>query len=46
MVGEIGLSMTEFLDLYGPEQIEDGLLYAKDLKDRYTCLWLWYKYFA
>ena len=31
-----------------PEQlqkIKDAVLYAKDLKDRYTVLWLNYKYF-
>ena len=46
LVEEIGLSMTEFEELYGADVIADGILYAKDLKDRYTCLWLWYKYFA
>ncbi len=46
LVEEIGLSMTEFEELYGADGIADGILYAKDLKDRYTCLWLWYKYFA
>ena len=46
LVEEIGLSMPEFEELYGEEQISDGILYAKDLKDRCTCLWLWYKYFA
>ncbi|MBR3691371.1 MAG: sn-glycerol-1-phosphate dehydrogenase [Clostridia bacterium] len=46
LLSEIGLSMAEFETLYGRDHIADGLMYAKDLKDRYTCLWLWYKYFA
>lgn len=46
LVEEVGLSMPAFEELYGADQISDGILYAKDLKDRYTCLWLWYKYFA
>ena len=31
---------------YGKEKIADALLYAKDLKDRYSVLWLAYKYFS
>ena len=27
------------------KKIEDAVLYAKDLKDRYTVLWLYYNYF-
>ncbi len=36
----IGLNIHEFDAFYGKETIRDALLYAKDLKDRYTVLWL------
>lgn len=38
----VGLSYREFRGLYGEEKLEDALLYAKDLKDRYTVLWMYY----
>ena len=44
MVGRIGLDYEEFEKLYGREKIEDAVRYAKDLKDRYTVLWLAYQY--
>ena len=40
MVCAIGLDYQQFIDLYGREKIEDGILYGKDLKDRYSVLWL------
>ena len=45
MLSEIGLSYNDFIDFYGISKIKDAVLYAKDLKDRYTVLWLNYKYF-
>ena len=45
MLSEIGLSYDEFKEFYGSEKINDAILFAKDLKDRYTVLWLNYKYF-
>lgn len=45
MISEIGLSYDEFIAFYGLQKINDAILYAKDLKDRYTVLWLYYKYF-
>lgn len=45
MLSEIGLSYDDFKDFYGLEKINDAIFYAKDLKDRYTVLWLNYKYF-
>ncbi|MBR1969645.1 MAG: sn-glycerol-1-phosphate dehydrogenase [Clostridia bacterium] len=42
---EIGLSYDDFIEFYGKNKINDAVLYAKDLKDRYTVLWLNYKYF-
>lgn len=45
MVEAIGLDYQEFVNLYGQDKIHDGILYAKDLKDRYSVLWLYYEFF-
>ena len=37
-----GLQIVDFEQAYSPEKIQNALLYAKDLKDRYTVLWLYY----
>lgn len=44
IVKGIGLDYGEFEALYGKEKLADAVLYAKDLKDRYTVLWLAYQY--
>ncbi len=44
MVKRIGLDYNEFVKLYGQKKIDDAVLYAKDLKDRYSVLWLAYMY--
>jgi len=36
----VGLDMAVFEELYGSEKIQQALLFAKDLKDRYSVLWL------
>lgn len=41
-VAAIGLDMEKFKRFYGKETIREATLYAKDLKDRYTVLWLSY----
>ncbi len=41
-----GIDIREFYDLYGAEKINNAVLYAKDLKDRYTVLWLYYDLFG
>jgi len=41
-VNAIGLDIKEFAKFYGDKTISDALVYAKDLKDRYTVLWLSY----
>ncbi len=41
-----GMDYSEFEKFYGKEVIEDSVLYAKDLKDRYTVLWLYFTLFA
>lgn len=40
MLSLVELDMDEFYSLYGTKKINDAILYAKDLKDRYTVLWL------
>jgi len=38
----VGLDIFEFEKMYGSDKIKDAILYAKDLKDRYSVLWLYY----
>ena len=38
----IDMDINEFEKLYGTEKIEDALKFGKDLKDRYSVLWLYY----
>ena len=40
------IDMKEFYNLYSEQKIKDAILYAKDLKDRYTVLWLYYDLFS
>ena len=46
MLSLVGLDIQEFYALYGKEKINNAILYAKDLKDRYTVLWLYYDLFG
>jgi len=46
MLAAVGLDMGEFYKLYGTEKINDAILWAKDLKDRYTVLWLYFDLFG
>lgn len=46
LVEKIGLSYSDFKKLYGEEKIADAHLYAKDLKDRYSVLWMYYDLMA
>lgn len=41
-VSAIGLDINEFNAFYGKEILSDAVRYAKDLKDRYTVLWIAY----
>ena len=38
---KIGLSYDSFLSAYGEKKLVDAHFYAKDLKDRYTVLWMY-----
>lgn len=46
MLEHLGLPMQNFYDFYGEDHIADAVLYAKDLKDRYTVLWMYYDFFG
>ena len=46
LLSAAGLDMGEFYKLYSPEKLEDAILWAKDLKDRYTVLWLYFDMFG
>jgi len=46
MLSSVELDMADFYRLYGNEKIENAILYAKDLKDRYTVLWLNYDFYG
>ena len=41
-----GFDMAEFNTIYSEEKINNAIIYAKDLKDRYTVLWLYYDLFG
>ncbi len=41
-IKSVGLDISDFDREYGSEKISDALLYAKDLKDRYSVLWMYY----
>lgn len=45
MLSAVGMNYQEFVDLYGEAKLNDAVLYAKDLKDRYSVLWLYYEFF-
>ncbi len=46
MLSLVGLNMEDFYNMYITETIADAVLYAKDLKDRFTVLWLNYDFFC
>ncbi|MBQ7596293.1 MAG: hypothetical protein IJU45_06485, partial [Clostridia bacterium] len=40
------LDINDFYGMYGTQKINDALLYAKDLKTRFTVLWIYYDLFG
>lgn len=38
----VGLDISDFEKMYGLKKLENAKWYAKDLKDRYSVLWLYY----
>ncbi len=45
-IESVGLDLQEFTAMYGEEKIQNALKYAKDIKDRYTVLWMYYDLFV
>lgn len=41
MLTDVGFDMDAFESMYGKEKIRDSMYYGKDLKDRYSVLWLY-----
>ena len=46
LIEGIGLDLKDFYATYGEERIKDAVKYAKELKDRYTVLWMYYDMFG
>jgi glycerol-1-phosphate dehydrogenase [NAD(P)+] len=46
MLTAVGLDISEFYKLYGKENIADAIAYGKELKDRYSVLWMYYDLFG
>lgn len=46
MLAKVEMNMDEFYALYGEKKIRDAVLYAKDIKDRYSALWVNYDYYG
>lgn len=46
MLEAVGMKMDAFYELYTKEKLADAVLYAKELKDRYSVLWLYYDLFG
>lgn len=42
-ISKIGLDLDAFESFYTKKKIDDALWFAKDLKDRYTVLWLYFE---
>ncbi|MBQ9804991.1 MAG: sn-glycerol-1-phosphate dehydrogenase [Clostridia bacterium] len=45
MLTDVGFDLSAFEAMYGNEKIQNGVWFAKDLKDRYSVLWLYYDLF-
>lgn len=45
LLASAGLDYDEYKSLYGEKKLTDAIWFAKDLKDRYTVLWLYYNVF-
>lgn len=46
LLTDVGMNYRDFEEFYGRCRINDGTLYAKDTKDRYTVLWMYYDIFS
>ncbi|MBQ2241576.1 MAG: hypothetical protein II319_05490, partial [Clostridia bacterium] len=45
MLTDCGFDLSLFEEMYGAEKISNGVWFAKDLKDRYSVLWLYFNVF-
>ena len=45
MLTDCGFDLSLFEEMYGTEKIRNGIWFAKDLKDRYSVLWLYFNVF-
>ncbi len=43
MLSSVELSLEDFENMYSKEKLDEAIIYAKYLKDRYTVLWLYEK---
>ena len=46
MLSLVSLDIDEFYKLYDKQKLKDAIYYAKDLKDRYTVLWVYYDFYG
>ena len=46
MMAAVGLDFQEQEAMYGHRKVCDAMLYGKDLKDRYSVLWIYYALFS
>ena len=46
MLLSVGFDLSAFEKMYGADRIADGRFWGKDLKDRYSVLWLYYDLFG
>ncbi len=46
MVEAVGLSFDDFCAVYGEETLREACRWGKDLKERYTVLWLYNRFYA
>ena len=46
MLLSVGFDLAAFERMYGADRIADGKLWSKDLKDRYSILWLYFDLFG
>ena len=45
MLTDAGIDLSAFRKLYDKNRIENGMWFAKDIKDRYSVLWLYFDLF-
>lgn len=45
MLTDVGIDLSAFEKLYDEKRIENGMWFAKDIKDRYSVLWLYFDLF-